>query len=260
MGRNSQLKKNIFQLFVSTLLGAVLIVTVSIVISKSTTHNLKANAAEEYNPQIKPADFTHIITNKYTALPVGKKMIYESRTKDGLERIEIYISGDTKTVMGVNTLVYHDQVWINGEFLEDTRDYLAQDKEGNVWYFGEDVDNYENGVIADHEGSWLAGVDGAKPGYWIKANPVVGETYRQEYYKGQAEDMATVVSLNERVVVPDGNFTGCLKTYDFSPLDPDLQEYKYYCPQVGAMALESDLLSKDKTKLIDVLINGVSAE
>lgn len=246
-------KKSVFVIF--SMVVAVIIASGLFYQKSSTDVN---GSHQEYNPVISPADFTTNITNKYTTLPAGKKMIYENKTKDGLEKIEIWVTGETRTVMGVNTLVYFDRVWLNGVLIEDTRDYLAQDLEGNVWYFGEDVDNYENGQLLDHHGSWLAGVDGAKPGYWMKADPKVGETYRQEYYAGQAEDMATVLSLNERVVVPDGNFTNCLKTNDFSPLDPDLQEHKYYCPQVGGMALELDLLSKDKTKLVDVLINGVS--
>lgn len=258
MAKSGQ-KINLGALLVVGLGLAMLFVVVNITSSKTTKQNLNSNA-QEYNPVINPADFTTNITNKYSAWPIGKKMVYEQRNKDGLEKIEITVTGETKVVMGVTTLVYFDKVWLNGVILEDTRDYLAQDRQGNVWYFGEDVDNYEDGVLVDHEGSWLAGVDGALPGYWMKANPTVGETYRQEYRPGIAEDMAKVVSLNERVVVPDGNFTGCLKTYDFSPLIPDLQEHKYYCPQVGGMALEVDQVSKDKTKLIDVLFNGVSSD
>ena len=137
-------------------------------------------AGQEYNPAINPADFSTAITNKYFSLPAGKVFIYEGQTADGLERVEITIPGDTKKIMGVQTLVYRDKVTLNDQLIEDTRDYLAQDKEGNVWYFREEVDNYENGKLRDHHGSWIAGVDGAMPGIWMKANPKVGDTYRQE--------------------------------------------------------------------------------
>ncbi len=129
---------------------------------------------------------------------------------------------------------------------------IAQDKEGNVWYFGEDVDNYEEGKLVNHDGSWKAGVDGAKPGYWIKANPMKGETYRQEYYKGEAEDMVQVVATNVKVKVPYGTFTGCVKTYDYTPLDPESRENKYYCPGVAALVLEVDLTTDEKLELTNI--------
>jgi hypothetical protein len=119
----------------------------------STSHaeRLKAVSAESYNPTINPSEFTTEITNKYFSLPVGKKMVYEAKTEDGLERIEILIPGWTKNIMGVKTLVFWDRVYLDGELIEDTRDYLAQHKEtGDVWYFGEHVDNYEGGKLIDH--------------------------------------------------------------------------------------------------------------
>ena len=106
--------------------------------------------AEQYNPQINPADFTINITNPYFTLPIGKKMAYESKTPDGVERIEVVVPGWTKTVMGVETLVFWDRVYLNGVLKEDTRDYLAQHKNGDLWYFGENVDDYENGKFKDH--------------------------------------------------------------------------------------------------------------
>jgi hypothetical protein len=126
-----------------------------------------------------------------------------------------------------------DRVWLDGELIEDTDDWYAQDKDGNVWYFGEDVKNYENGVLVDRSGSWEAGVDGAKAGVVMWAQPEVGSIYYQEYYQGQAEDIGEVVSDNETVDVPYGTMSGCLQTEDTTPLEPDVLEYKYYCPGVG---------------------------
>ena len=229
-----------------------IIVGVVAVTSQSTSFNFLLQAAERYNPKIVPGDFSPKITNKYVTLGKGTKLVYEGKTEDGLERVEITISGKTKKIMGVNTLVYRDKVWLDGELVEDTWDYLAQHKNGDVWYFGEDVNNYENGKLVDHEGSWLAGKDGAKPGIWVKANPQVGEVYRQEYLKGEAEDMVRVLSIKEKVKVPYGSFTNCLKTYDFTPLDLDSKENKYYCPGVGALVQETDQATGDKVKLIEV--------
>ena len=210
-----------------------------------------------YNPKINPSDFTTEITNKYFTLPVGKMMVYEAETEDGLEKIQVEILDETKTIMGVETLVYWDRVWLDGELIEDTRDYLAQDKEGNVWYFGEDVDNYEDGKLKDHAGAWIAGIDGAKPGIWMKANPQVGDSYRQEYYKGEAEDMAEVLATNETVTVPYGTFKNCVKTLEWTPLEPDLKAHKYYSPEVGGTVLEVELVGgerkvEERVELIDV--------
>ena len=114
------------------------------------------------DPHVDPADFSTVITNQYFSLPIGLKAKSKGETDDGTETIEITIPGDTKMVMGVKTLVYRDKVWLDGELIEDTEDYLAQDKDGNVWYFGEEVNNFEDGKLVDHDGSWIAGVDGSE--------------------------------------------------------------------------------------------------
>jgi hypothetical protein len=179
-------------------------------------------------------------------------MVYEAQTAEGLERIEIAITGETKMVMGIETLVYHDREWLNDELVEDTMDWLAQDKDGNVWYFGEAVNNYENGVLTDHEGSWEAGVDGAKPGIWITGNPQIGDTYRQEYYVGEAEDIVEVVDVNVSVTTRMGTFNNCIKTFDFTPLDSQSKEHKYYCPELGSLVLIEHLVDGDRVELVEV--------
>ncbi len=205
-----------------------------------------------YHPVIVPAEFSTVINNQYFTLTPGKMMVFEAATPDGQERIEIQVMDETKEIMGVKTIVYWDRVWLDGELIEDTKDYLAQDNEGNVWYFGEDVDNYEDGELKDHAGSWIAGVDGAQPGIWMKAKPIVGETYRQEYYAGEAEDMADVLSVTEAVTVRGKTYQNCLKTFDYTPLDPDAQEHKYYCPEVGGMVLEAHVKDDERAELVSV--------
>jgi hypothetical protein len=190
------------------------------------------------------------ITNPWFSLPVGREFEYEGETDEGMETIEIEITGETKTVLGIKALVYRDIVWVDGEVVEDTRDYLAQDNSGNVWYFGEDVDNYEDGKIVDHDGSWLAGVDGAKPGYWMKANPKVGDFYKQEFYAGEAEDEAKVLSVTEKVKIGLGNYKDCLKIQDIVPGDP-VVEYKYYCKQVRGLVLEEKPEDGERIELVE---------
>lgn len=209
---------------------------------------------EEYNPVINPADFSDKVTNQFFTLPRGRVLTYEAQTEEGLEKVEIRIlydtKLDTKIVMGVKTLTYWDRVWLNGELIEDTRDYLAQDKAGNVWYFGEEVFNYEHGRLKDKAGSWIAGENGALPGIWIKSDNQVGDSYRQEYLKGEAEDMRDVVAVNQTVTTKLGTFEGCVKMYDWTPLDKDSKEHKYYCPPVGAMVLEEHLVHGDRMELV----------
>lgn len=207
---------------------------------------------EEYNPAINTSDFSATINNPYFTLVPGTKFVYEAEKPDGKERIEVTILGETKIVMGVGTRVVRDQVFLDGELIEDTWDWYAQDKEGNVWYFGEKTAEYENGEITTTAGSWEGGVDGAKPGIVMKADPKVGDSYWQEYYKGEAEDRADVLALGESVAVPYGSFADCLKTYDYTPLDPNAKEHKYYCKGVGFVTLEVNLENNERTELTSV--------
>lgn len=246
--------------------GAALIVILGGVFywsrGQMTNNEVSTTKAEniEYNPLINPTDFSTKITNSYFSIPTGKKMVYEAKTEDGLERIEILVPGWTRVVLGVETLVFWDRVYLGGVLIEDTRDYLAQHKNGDVWYFGEHVDNYENGKLKDHNGAWIAGVDGAKPGLWMVADPKVGDEFRNEYYAGKAEDISKVVALNERVAVPLGTYTDCVKTFDHSPLFKATAN-KYYCKQVGGTALEVELPGPDrkveqKVELVNVDMKG----
>jgi hypothetical protein len=188
----------------------------------------------EYNPDI-PAAWAAAITNQYYPLVPGTTHQYEGQTPDGLETITIEVSNLTKTINGVVATVVRDRAFLDGELIEDTEDWFAQDGDGNVWYLGEDTKEYENGQVVSTAGSWEWGVDGALPGIIMWADPAAhaSEEYRQEFYRGEAEDWAKVVAVNESVTVPYGSFTGCLKTEDWSGLDPTLREYKYYCPDIG---------------------------
>jgi hypothetical protein len=191
-----------------------------------------------YDPVLNPRDFVSWVNNRYFRLRPGTVFTYEKRTLAGTERSEIEVTREKRRVMGVLTTVVRHTTWLNGQLKEETRDWYAQDRRGNVWYFGEAVDNYENGRLMDHRGSWEAGVNGAKPGIVMLNNPVVGLAYRQEFYKGEAEDMGSVVALDKTVTVSSGTYRGCVQTRDWSPIDRTEKEYKYYCPQIGFLALE----------------------
>lgn len=213
----------------------------------------ESNKQEVYNPEINPTDFTTNITNKYFSLPVGKKLTFEASTKEGPEKIIIEMTAETKVIEGVTTLVYLDTVYLNGELHEVTKDYLAQHKNGDVWYFGENVDNYEHGKIKDHAGTFIHGLDGAKAGIWMKAEQKVGDSYRQEYYKGKAEDMRDTVAVGVTVTTKLATYTDCVKVYDWTPLDKKSREHKYYCPAVGALVLNEHLETGKKAELVKVV-------
>jgi hypothetical protein len=182
---------------------------------------------------VEPANFVAAIDNPYYRLTPGTMMIFEGATDEGSERVETYVTYDTKRILGVDCVVVRDRVLVDDELVEETLDWYAQDKSGNVWYFGEDSREYEEGALVGTKGSWEAGVDGAIAGIIMTVNPQVGDTYRQEYYAGEAEDMAKVVSLTESAAVPYGSFDSLLMTKEWTPLEPDLVEHKYYAAGVG---------------------------
>ena len=209
---------------------------------------------DPYEPEVDPEDFTSVIDNPLLPFTPGYTWVYEKVTDEETETIHVTPTDETREIMGVECAVVRDTVWIDGEIEEDTFDYFAQDQEGNVWYFGELSFEYEDGAISGIEGSWIAGEDGAHPGIVMKADPMVGDTYRQEFLLGEAEDAGTVLALNESVDVPYGNFANCLQTLDFTPLEPDAEEHKFYASGVG-LVLEVDPESGERAELIDIITN-----
>jgi len=192
----------------------------------------------DYEPDVDAADLSAEITNELMPWPVGATWSYAAETEDGTETIDIVVLAETYDVWGVAARVVRDTVLVAGEMVEDTYDWYGQDSRGHVWYLGEDTTEYENGVPICNCGAWESGVDGALPGIVMLADPQVGDVYRQEFYEGEAEDYAEVVELDVSVTVPAGTFDGCMKTRDRSVLEPDLDEYKYYCPGVGNVLVE----------------------
>ena len=189
-----------------------------------------------YNPVIEAPNFTNptALTNQYFPFPAGKKYIFEGQTEDGFERIEVQLTNKTKTILGIACAVVNDKVWLDGKLKEDTDDWYAQDNDGNVWYMGEYSTDYNpDGTVLDHDGSWEAGVDGAKPGVQMFANPQVGPSYRQEYYFNEAEDEAEIVETGLSVAIPLGTFTNCIKIKEWTDLEPDHIGFKTYAPGIG---------------------------
>ena len=189
--------------------------------------------------ELDPADFTADITNAYTPWKPGTRWIYREEGERG-EKMQVVITATSvtrKIANGVTARVVRDTVTSGGEIVEDTFDWYAQDRGGTVWYLGEDTAEFENGKLSSREGSFEAGVDGALPGVSMPGKPEPGLAYRQEFYKGEAEDNGKVLSLDEMADVPAGHFDKVLLTKDTITIEPDVLEYKLYAPGVGAVLI-----------------------
>ena len=194
-----------------------------------------------YRPAIDPANFVEAIDNPYWPLVPGTHWSFRSQE----QRTETVVTPDRRTVMGVSTIVVHDQVFNGNDLAEDTFDWYAQDGAGNVWYFGEDTTSYEDNPAGDHAGSWEAGLDGAQPGVVMLAAPRPGDVYRQEFKAGEAEDLAMVRRLDAKLKVPTGSYAVVLVTEEWTPLEPDVIELKYYAKGVGVIE-ERQILGGDE--------------
>jgi hypothetical protein len=197
-----------------------------------------------YDPAIKPADFSTVINNPLFPLKPGDVRRYRS----GSSLVTVTVTADTLVLAGVTCVVVHDVNRVDGVIEEDTLDYFAQHRDGSVWYFGEDTISYADG-IASTDGSWRAGVDGAKGGIVMFGTPLLNRTNRLEFNLGDAEDMAKSLAINQHVVVPAGTFNNAFKTFEFTPIEPDLAEHKYYVPGIGNV-LTVNLETGEKEALV----------
>ncbi len=193
------------------------------------------SASSAASPSIDPAAFTTTIDNPWFPLVPGTTLSYRG-TKDGKPAVDAYqVTNETRLIDGVTCVVVKDILTLAGKLAETTRDYYVQDKLGNVWYFGEDTQELDaNGKVTSTEGTWHAGDDGAEPGIFMEATPTIGRALRQEYYKGHAEDHFQVLSLTASVKVPYRAFQGvALRTKEWTPLEPDVLDNKYYIRGIG---------------------------
>lgn len=212
------------------------------------------------------ATFTHptIVDNDYWPLSFLPAAVYFSESRDGCEINQVLVTGATRAGFGppyddLEAIVVEDREWVDeectGEYLlaEATADWYAQDDDGNIWYLGEDTVAWddENGCLSD-AGAWEAGQDGAEAGVVILGSPAAGRSYQQEYYAGEAEDRAKVLRLNASVSIEFGDYRGCMKTKEYTPLSPGEVEHKFYCPlSTGGLGLMLIEELKGKTKRVE---------
>jgi hypothetical protein len=201
-----------------------------------------------------PADFTADITHEYWPMRPGTRWSYRELDEEGhVLAVTITVSTESKRIAnGVTARVVRDTVTEDGELVEDTFDWYAQDGAGNVWYLGEDTAEFEDGAVATREGSFEAGVDGALPGVIMPAEPEDGLTYRQEYYAGEAEDNGEILSTDEMADVAAGHFDDVLLTKDTITIEPDVLEYKLYARDVGPVLVLGVSGGGGREELVDV--------
>jgi hypothetical protein len=225
--------------------------------SNTAIHQAPAGTAEPdfVRPDFDPDDFVRVVDNRFFPLRPGTRFVYQG-IEDGEQETNITIvTHDRKNIVGISAIVVFDRVFVHGELKEKTFDWYAQDEDGNVWYLGEDTKEYEHGRVVSTEGSWETGKQGAKAGIIMLAHPRVTDKYRQEFLEGEAEDVARVVDRGLDVRVPYGSFHNCLKTVEFTRLEPGIEEAKDFCPGVGFVKAHG--ISGETTQLVLTAITKV---
>lgn len=217
--------------------SAALVAMVGVGSIAGSGHGVPAGAAPRpasVTAGVDPADFTNPQPNPYFPLEPGTVSILRG-SEDG-ERLlnKTRITSSTKVILGVTTTVVSDVLYAHGVLLEKTTDWYAPDNSGNVWYFGERTAVYnKKGQVVSREGSWQAGVDGAVAGTIMPANPGPTDAYRQEVYKGHAEDQAWIVARHQVAHVPYGNVDQVVRSYEWTRLEPGVVSLKLYGPGLG---------------------------
>ena len=217
-------------------------------VGETATQDCTHDASRD-TPAFDPNKFVAGVDNPFFPLVPGTVLTYS----DGTEIDQVEVTHDTKNILGVVATVVHDRVTVDGSLTEDTFDWYAQDRAGNVWYLGEDSKQFENGQQVGTEGSWEAGVNGAKAGILMLAHPEDGDAYVQEDAPPVAQDQARVVAEDKTVRVPFDTFEDCLKTLETTPLEPGAREYKYYARGVGVVLEVTPGADKTRNELTGVV-------
>lgn len=198
-----------------------------------------------------PTNLQSTVNNPFFPLPLGRAKVFHRETPAGLEVDSARVFFLNKTVNGFATTEVRSRRFVAGSLTQATFDWFAQDSDRNVWYLGRETKQYDQGVLVSTAGTWQWGVHGALPGIimWGDPNASMNTLYRQAFDRGNAQSVGKIVALNETVTVPNGTFTGCVKTEEWSTLESAPHANKYYCPQIGPVL---EVLSGDSTQLVSV--------
>ncbi len=245
--RQLDVKKRVLALLIASL-TLVVVGAFAGALADGSTRGALAGAARP-----NPSDFRANVTNPWYPLKPGTTYVYRG-VKDGKAlRDVLRVTHQTKKIEGVPCVVINDRGYLNGHLGERTTDWYTQDKKGNVWYFGESTAELDKqGHVTGTAGSWMAGAHGAKPGIYMFARPKLGQTARQEFYKGQAEDHFRIVSLNATVEVPYISSKRALLTKEWTPLEPGVIDHKLYVRGIGTVLEQTVKGGAERAQLISV--------
>src|SRR5437588_3650504 len=233
---------------VRTVVGAVigaLVAGTAFVAAAATQHSARTTS-------IDPSNFVRHVTNPYYPLKPGTLLVYKGVRDGQTQKDRVAVTYRTRVIEGVRTTVERDVATHHARLLERTTDYYAQDKQGNVWYFGEATKAFEPNGRVSTEGSWLAGRNGARPGIIMEAHPHVADGYRQEYYKGHAEDQAWILARGLSLRVPYGHLHRVLLTMEWTPLEPKVIDKKWYGRGIGIVKELSAAGPLERAELVRV--------
>ena len=200
-------------------------------------------------PLFDPAGCTSVVDNPYFPLRPGTILVYETRAGKTTEVDTVVVTRETRTVLGVTAVVVRDRTYRGGKLVEESFDWYAQDRKGNVWSLGEDTKDLRDGEVVSTAGAWEAGKDSACAGIVMPAIPEVGMEYRKAYRRGKVEDLAEVRSLDAKATVLDDTFTACVETEDWSPLERGVRERNVYAPGLG-LVLRGTVGGAERMKLV----------
>jgi hypothetical protein len=228
----------------TALLGATALIAIS-----GASAIPESAAAPAHPPS--PTGFASRVDNSWFPLRPGATYTYRG-VKDGQPSRDVFtVTTATKTIQGIPCTVVRDRLYLRGRLRERTEDWYAQDKTGNVWYFGEaTAELSSNGSVASTEGSWQSGVDGARAGIFMPAHPHPGQTGQQEYYKGHAEDHFRVLSLDADVDTPAVSSRHALLTREWTPLEPGVVDHKLYVKGIGTVLEEAVKGDDERNSLV----------
>jgi hypothetical protein len=224
---------------------------VAAVTSPKGSQTIKLGAGPGWPKTLQTSDFVRRVNNPRFPLKPGSRWRYRGVDEDGRFADKMNVRHRTKKIEGVRTTVVHDVVLKRGKRREVTNDWYAQDRDGNVWYFGENTKELDrHGNVTSREGSFKAGRDGARPGVLFAGHPRVGLTARQEFYKGHAEDHFKILDRRARVSVPYVSSHHAVKTKEWTPLEPGIVEHKYHVRGIGDVKEVTVKGPKERLRLV----------
>jgi hypothetical protein len=197
--------------------------------------------------------FTPHVTNPWFPLPVGRTLIYRGEKDGKASRDVVHVTNGTRTIAGATCVAVFDRLYTDGSLAERTTDWYTQDAKGNVWYYGEDTAELDkHGKVTSREGTWQAGRNGAKAGIFMPAHPHVGDAFRQEYYKGHAEDFFRILRLRTSVKTSYVASSRAMLTKETTPLEPGVVDHKYYVRGLGTVLEQTVKGGSERNALVTV--------